>query len=529
MNTPHVLYHLARADFFERTRRSSFLVILAAAIVMGVLVNNGTLLVDLGTTESTRLGIRYQGEFNSAWIGMMTVLVTNLFLSVIGFYLVSDCVKRDIHTGVGQIIATTPLRRATYLLGKWISNFAVLTVLVLILAVAAVVMVLFQSETALDPVALLMPFFAVALPNMALTAALAAFFETVPWLRGALGNVVYFFAWLVWAPGLTMAGSVLPSLQDPSGYSIFSASLTAAANAAFPGMHFAGISTGIAAGFTREVFPWAGLDWTPGIVAGQWLWGILGLGLVLLSAAWFARFDPSREGLRRPRVKPEQENEARPSQPRVKVPRITLPSLSPLVSRLAQGSPFLGVLLAELRLLLNGRRWWWWLLTIGLNVTILLSPPAAVKDYLLPIAWLWPLAVWSPMGNRERKNNTAQMVFSSARPVQRQLPAAWLAGVLATALLVVAGAVYHITNSDLLGLVGWAGAVVFVPTLALALGVISSGSRVFEVIYVIWWYMGPLQKEAGMDFTADAPQFYLLVAAGLLLLSAYSRGRQVRA
>jgi ABC-type transport system involved in multi-copper enzyme maturation permease subunit len=528
MNTPHVLYHLARADFYERARRSSFLLILAAAIVMGVLVNNGTLLVDLGSPESTRLGIRYRGEFNSAWIGMMTVLVTNLFLSVIGFYLVSDCVKRDIRTGVGQIIATTPVRRATYLLGKWISNFAVLSVLVLILAVAALVMVLFQSETALEPGALLMPFLAVALPNMALTAALAAFFETVPWLRGALGNVVYFFLWTFSAGFMPMVGRVLPSFQDPQGYTIFSTSLTAAANAAFPNEHFGGISTGIATGYTREVFPWPGLDWTPGIVAGQWLWAVLGLGLVLLSATWFGRFDPSREGLRRVRVKPEQGKEAGTSEPRVKGPRITLPSLSPLVSRLTQVSPFMGVLLAELRMLLNGRRWWWWVITLGLNVSILISPPEAVKAYLMPIAWLWPLAVWSQMGNRERKNNTAQMVFSSARPVQRQLPAAWLAGVLATALLVVAGAVFHLINADLPGLAGWAGAVVFVPTLALALGVLSSGNRVFEVVCVIWWYMGPLQKEVGFDFTSDAPQSYLLAAAALLLLSAYWRGRQVR-
>jgi ABC-type transport system involved in multi-copper enzyme maturation permease subunit len=528
MNTLRVVYHLARADFYERARRSSFLLILAAAIVMGVLVNNGTLLVDLGSPESTHLGIRYRGEFNSAWIGMMTVLVTNLFLSVIGFYLVSDCIKRDIHTGVGQIIATTPVRRTTYLVGKWASNFMVLTVLVLIQAVAALIMVLFQSETALDLGALLMPFLAVALPNMALTAALAVFFETVPWLRGAAGNVVYFFLWTFSISFLSLAGSVLPSFQDPMGYSIFSASLTAAARAAFPNEAFGGISTGISTGYTRKVFPWPGLDWTPGIVGGQWLWAALGLGLVLLSAAWFARFDPSREGLRRVRVKPEEDDKAGPVEPQRKARHIALPSLSPLVSRLAQGSPFLGVLFAEMRMLLNGRRWWWWAITLGLNVAILMSPPSVTMGYLLPIAWLWLLALWSGMGNRERKNNTYQMVFSSARPVLRQLPAAWLAGVLATALLIIAGAVFHLSSGDLPGLAGWAGAVVFVPTLALALGVLSSGNRVFEVVYVIWWYMGPFQKKPGFDFTAGATQFYLLAAAGLLLLSAYWRGRQVR-
>jgi len=530
MNAPHVLYHLALADFYERARRSRFLLILAAVIFLGVLVNNGTMGVDLGSIDSP-FPVRYHGALNSAWIGTMTVMVANTFLSLFGFYLVSDCIKRDIHTGVGQIIATTPVSRAAYLVGKWISNFAVLTVLVLILAVAAVIMVLFQGETKLDPGALLMPFLAVALPNMALTAALAVFFETVPWLRGAMGNVVYFFMWVFSLLLWYLTQTSLPSFQDPIGYNIFGTSLHASARAAFPNDPIAqGLSVGSFGmpGTQIKIFDWPGLDWSLGIVGGQWLWAVVGLGLILFSALWFARFDPSREGLRRARRKPEEAEEDLPAGPRLRLARVALPSLSPLVSRLAQASPFLGVLFAELRLLLNGRRWWWWATMIGLNIAILKSPLSTTMEFLLPAAWLWPLAVWSEMGNREHKNNTSQMIFSSARPVLRQLPAAWLAGVLATALLILAGAVAFLSIGDLSGLAGWAGAVVFVPTLALALGVFSSGNRVFEVVYVIWWYVGPLQKMAGMDFTTGTPQVYLLAAAGLLLLAAYWRGRQVR-
>jgi hypothetical protein len=207
---------------------------------------------------------------------------------------------------------------------------------------------------------------------------------------------------------------------------------------------------------------------------------------------------------------------------------IALPSLSPLVSRLAQSNLFLGVLFAELRLLLNGRHWWWWLGVAGLNIAILVCPLVTTKLYLLPIAWLWPLSIWSEMGNREYKNSTYQMVFSSARPVLRQLPAAWLAGVLVTALFGITGAVIFLSNGDLPGLAGWMGAVIFIPTLALALGVFSSGSRLFEVVYLFLWYLGPYQKVPIFDFITGAPQVYLLAAAGLLLLSALWRGRQVR-
>jgi hypothetical protein len=282
-----------------------------------------------------------------------------------------------------------------------------------------------------------------------------------------------------------------------------------------------GLQAGLGSDMQFKVFNWPGLAWTPGIVGEQWLWAVLGLGLILLSAAWFARFDPAREGLRRARAKPEGAIKDTSSELREKLPRIALPSLSPLISRFAQVNPFLGVLFAELRLLFNGRRWWWWAITVGLNILILTSSPSITRHYLLPFAWLWLLAILSEMGNRERKNNTSQMVFSSARPVLRQLPAAWLAGVLATVLMVIAGAVFFLSNGDLPGLAGWVGAIVFVPTLALALGVFSSGSRVFEVVYVIWWYIGPLQKTPGLDFTTSIPQIYLLVAVGLLLFSMY--------
>jgi hypothetical protein len=528
MNTLRVLYHLALADFYERARRTGFLLILAAVIYMGVLVNNGTLFLTLGPGDMNPLSPSYRGEFNSAWIGTMTVLLTNTFLGLFGFYLVNDCIKRDIRTGVGQIIATTPVSRAAYLIGKWISNCLVLFVLVLILAVAAAIMVLLKGEAALDLVALLLPFLAVALPSMALTAALAVVFETVPWLRGAVGNAVYFFLWIFQLLVTLLLGMGLPFLKDPMGVSLFRASLMAGASAAFPNdtIGLMGLGSFIVAQY--KIFNWPGLAWTPGIVGRQWLWAVVGLGLILLSAVWFARFDPSREGLRRARGKPKEAKEGEPAEPRIKAPRIALLDLSPLVSRLAQVNPFLGVLFAELRMLFNGRRWWWWAITGALNIAILSYPLPVAKQYLLPVAWLWPLAIWSEMGNRERTQNTYQMVFSSARPVLRQLPAAWLAGVLATALFGIAGAVFFLSNGDLPGLAGWVGAVIFVPSLALALGVFSSGSQVFQVVYLIWWFVGPLQKAPGMDFTAGAPQVYLLAAAALLLLSAYWRGRQVR-
>jgi hypothetical protein len=231
-----------------------------------------------------------------------------------------------------------------YLIGKWISNFVVLFVLVVIMAAAAVIMVLLQVEATLDLGALLMPFLAFALPNMALIAALAVAFETVPWLRGAVGNVIYFFLWMSIILFSLQGWKALPFLKEPIGYSTFSVSIRAGAQVAFPNETFGVMSVGNfgTPGIQHKIFNWPGLDWTPGIVIGQWSWALIGLGLIMLSALWFARFDPSKEGLRRPRVKPETAKQGEPAEPRKKAPHIALPSLSPLVSRLAQVNPSWG-------------------------------------------------------------------------------------------------------------------------------------------------------------------------------------------
>jgi len=186
MKTWRILYAMARADLLERTRRYSFLVMLGLVLFLGYNVNIGQITLRLET---------YRGVFNSAWVGSMMTLVVNFMLGWFGFYLVKNAVARDYETGVGQIIATTPLSRPLYMLGKWISNMIVLDGMVVILMLAAIVMQLLQRE---DPHihlwALSAPFIFVALPFMALVAAMAVLFESIRWLRGSGGNVVYFFS-----------------------------------------------------------------------------------------------------------------------------------------------------------------------------------------------------------------------------------------------------------------------------------------------------------------------------------------------
>src|SRR6185436_15530464 len=180
MRQARVIYHLARADFLERVRRYSFLIMLGAVTFLGYQAAIGNINVQVGN---------YRGEFNSAWVGSMMSIIASFFLGWFGFYLVKGSLARDRETGVGQIMATTPLTRPLYTFGKWVSNFAVLISMVSVLAVAGIGIQFLTGESRqLEFAALLAPFLFIALPMMAMVAALAVLFESIGFLSGGFGN-----------------------------------------------------------------------------------------------------------------------------------------------------------------------------------------------------------------------------------------------------------------------------------------------------------------------------------------------------
>ena len=130
MNNARAIFALARADFLERVRRYSFLLTMLFALFLGYGAATGRITIRLGD---------YRGVYTSAWIGGLVTLVTTAWVSMIGFYIVKGSVDGDRRTGVGQILAATPLSKPAYTVGKFLSNFGVLTAMVVLLAGCALV------------------------------------------------------------------------------------------------------------------------------------------------------------------------------------------------------------------------------------------------------------------------------------------------------------------------------------------------------------------------------------------------------
>ena len=89
------------------------------------------------------------------------------------------------------------------------------------------------------------------------------------------------------------------------------------------------------------------------------------------------------------------------------------------------------------------------------------------------------------MGTREERQRTGLLLFSTAHPLRRELPACWLAGVIVAALTGSGSALRFAFVRDGSGLAAWAVGALFIPTLALALGVWTGGSKLFGVVYML--------------------------------------------
>jgi hypothetical protein len=527
MNQGRVIYHLARADFLERVRRYSFLIMLGAVVFLGYQVAAGNVTMRLD---------QYRGEFNSAWVGSMLALLSSFFLGWFGFYLVKGSVARDRETGVGQIMATTPLTRPLYTFGKWVSNFSVLLVMNLVLAIAGIGIQFLAGESMqLNILAMFAPFLFITLPMMALVAAVAVLFESIGFLSGGFGNVLYFFMFVFIFPLADNLSTTDPAFE-PLGMGLIMQSAGAAASAAFPeyngGFVLGDPSVGDTLGLDIDpasfIFHWSGVDWTPDIILKRFAFFGIAIAITLLASIFFDRFDPSR------RKPGRAKKTASPLtiQPVPASQNLSQPiHLTPLAST-QNGFAFIRVLLSELKLLLKGRRWWWYAGVVGLLFAAFANTPENVRAFVLPLTWLWPILIWSGMGNREILNNTGQMVFSSAAPLMRQLPATWLAGFIVTVLTGSAAALKLLGVGDSTGLLAWFSGALFIPSFALALGIWSNSHKLFEVLYVTMWYLGPMNKILSVDYLGANSSgnigFFIPFSIVLIFVAFFGRARQLR-
>ena len=501
--------HVAVADLRQRLRSPKYLVIplLIAWFAQSL------------TSETTQLVVagEYTGVQNAAWFGGMVATMGTFLLFVFGFTLVRGAVTRERETGVGELVATSPLSNSTYLIGRWLGYFLLLTLVTGLLVLATVAGYLLHGTGEFHFWALASPFVFLTLPAMMLVAAVAVLTETIRSLQGTLGSVLYFFGAVA---VFTLASLGSGTTFGPTGLAVVRNSMLQAAGAdptVFENRSFA--FTGDPG--TVTTFTWTGVEWGGAELLSRGpTVAVAGLGLIL-AVVTFDRFKPTISILERVqdvfarRDGAQDTEETATNPPETDTESATRPAEVDLRPATADPGwlPNRRLLIAEIRMALRGQRWWWYLGILGCIGAGFAASPGAARGVVLPVAWLLGLSVWAGLGVREQRFRTTELVFTTPYPLG-QLAAVYFGGVI-VALVAASGVLAALAIA---GNVTTIGAILvgacFIPALALASGIWLGTSRVFEVIFLSMWYLGPMNAVYSLDFVAAHPE---TVAQGIPL------------
>lgn len=519
-------YHIARADFLQRVRSRKLVVILAVVAYFGYLVNVGQIELAYQIERSTG-SVNVHGTNTAAFVGLKAGLTGATVLLFGGFYMMNSTLERDRRNDVDRLVASTTVSDSTYLFGKWLSNVALAGVILAVLGFATVVNHLVHGIGATRPLVLLGPIVVFALPVAALVGAVALVFEAVDWLNGTGGNIAYFFLVSFVLASLAAAEGHLPESLPMWLKGVDTLGQLAVYELTIDALHtqapaYAGGPPSFGTLDANRTFTYTGHPW-PVWVFVQRVW-LLIPALVILAVAtipveqlgptersgrggWFARVTALV-----PRFRAAGDDGDAPADPR---PVDSL-SFTPVQDRNA-GSVW-RLVAAEFRLTVRGRRWWWYVGAVVLTLSPLGSllpadlqtvSPEVARRLFLPLVFIWPIFLWSDIGSRTYRHRMTDLVFSSKYSLE-QLLAEWLSGVLLALGLSSGLLVVFLVSGQLGGVLGIASGVLFAPSLAVAIGVWTRSTELFEMTYLLLWYAGPLNGGEPVDFvgaTAGSVQF----------------------
>jgi hypothetical protein len=421
-----------------------------------------------------------------------------MFVGLFGYYVISNAIRRDITTRCGFVAASTPMRSIEYLLGKFFGNVTFLVTFTTGFMLSSMAMVLVRGEAPLEPVVFIRQYFLLTPAAIILVSAVAVFFESVRFLSGKFGDVVYFFLFMGFiglVAGNEASGGKIPWTRalDFTGFGFmidqlqhtFHTHSTSIGSSPFdptkPPIVFPGLSMSV--------------DW----LLPRAISLLLPLTLLPLAGLCFHRFDPVRVG-----------------RTTGKANRKWFGRIQSLVKPLSRRAAALLILPARGNSL-GIAMWIDAVLTltlsplafvafVGLSVFALASPLVSA----LPIVFAALAIVIADISTRDARAGTSASLY--AVPRLRESYAWWKFGsTLLLSFIFCAAALIKSATIDHNRLPALAVGIVFVSSAATLLGVISRNAKTFIVAFLSFWYVvvndkgaAPLLDFAGFFGTATS-------------------------
>lgn len=510
------LFNQVKYDYLQRIRSYRFLIIMAISLALGFLFIPSP----QATYETITIGA-YKGVYNSAWIGVVSAVMASTFVSLLGFYVINSNLSKDIDSKVGQIIATTQVSNFGYLFSKVMSNFLVLTTMILVMLVMNVgLFFLYSTGFSFEPLQFILPYLFIPIPAMFLVACLAVVLEVIFKKKSTLQNVGYFM--LISIAFAQNVGTDSARGIDPFGTRLGTSDMMLQVNALSGNPEASLLNIGFRLGnkLDTKSFVFEGISFTLINTASRLIWVLIGILLTFVASRAFHRFD-LKEYLKSKKKDKILDAPATSNIDLSMLPKAEISySLWPLLKT------------EFLLLIRQGSRWLWILNLVGIGLLTFLELNIA-HAMVLPVLWFLQVSRWSSLTTKEQFYNVHQFTFAAYKPISRVYAAQLVAGIALGILLALPLIVRHLIALDFAKAIGPVLGSIFIIGLSALSGMVSQGKKLFEVLFFFIVY-GNINNVPFLDYygSLNSSMGYLvsllIVSGALLSASIIGRSYQLR-
>src|SRR5450432_196691 len=467
------LFKIVISDYLQRTRSYAFLITLAISLFAAYSF------VPAPDANYTTLRIgNYIGVLNAAWIGYVTAMMTSVFLCLIGFYLINSNIKKDIQTGVGMIIATTSISNFSYLSSKAWSNFLVLLSITGIVFLMGITLFFIRSAGyPLSMMQFILPYLLIAVPAIFFISTLSVAAEVFLFRYPVWMNLGFFIFFCI----LGSQQSTTRPLFDLFGVKTVTMSMQEIIHKNNQYTR-TDVSMGFIFGGKKAIgsFIFEGIHWNISIILGRVAWICFGWMLIFISSRFFHRFDLKQTFKSGSKMEPSDIISKGKILHEIKV------------SELSTITPDYGIMpfvSTELKMLIRKGPRWLWLINLGAMVALIFAPLAVAGQIILPVLWFLQVGRWSDLATKEKTNRIHYFTYSSYKPLTRLLTAQIISGLLLALALASPLFIRYLIALQLSSFLGILLGGAFIVLLAVSMGILSGGNKLFEIIFFLLTYL----------------------------------------
>lgn len=465
----------------------------------------------------------YIGIYNSAWIGYITAVMSSIFISLFGFYLINSSIKKDNDSKVGTLIAATPISNFYYLIGKVCSNFLILLTItgVSILTSMFLFGIYHEPGLSLELSQFIIPYTVVTFPSIFVISCIAVILETLFGSKTSLLNVFFLVLFITmitntpetengFSGDLTGTKLIIHQIKEQV-QSITQTDITSLAI----GYIVKSDNT------TLESFTFSGIHFPKYYLISRVLWILLGIIAVYISSFVFHRFR-----------KKKKLSIATPTTVSKKA-EITPFDISFLSSDMPYSTSILPLLKTEIKLLIRSTSKWIWILSIIGCIALFFTNDTISLQFVIPILWCLHLKTWGELVIKEKLHRVHYFSFIAFSPIKRVFMAQLICGWGLSILFVFPFIVRKLILLDVLSCFGIVIGGLFIISYSTCMGVLSRGKKLFEVTFLLITYIN-MNAISYFDYYGGINQNYMhltiitFLSIGLLSVAILLRNKEIR-